>query len=44
LFARFTRNEHFKWTDNTGKNMIFGGRFLILPKGKMPSKATEIEL
>ena len=44
LFCRFTRNEHFKWTDRTGKNMIFGGRFLILPKGKMPSKATEVKL
>lgn len=44
LFARFTRNEHFKWTDETGKNMIFGGRFLILPKGKMPSKAVEVKL
>lgn len=44
LFTRFTRNEAFKWTDETGKNMIFGGRFLILPKGKMPSKAVEIEL
>jgi len=44
LFTRFTRNEGFKWTDETGKNMIFGGRFLILPKGKMPSKAIEVNL
>lgn len=44
LFARFTRNESFKWEDETGGNMILGGRFLILPKGKMPSKAIEIKM
>ena len=31
-------------TGTTENELIFGGRFLILPKGKMPSKATEVEL
>lgn len=44
IFCRFTRNEHFKWVDDKGKNMIFGGRFLILPKGKKPSASVEVKL
>lgn len=43
LYCRFTRKEVFRWLDEKGRNMILGGRFIILPKGKKATRAEEIK-
>lgn len=43
LYCRFTRKEVFRWSDDKGRNMVLGGRFMILPKGKKSARAEEIK-
>jgi hypothetical protein len=44
LSCRYTRRDDFRWTNQNGKNIMFGGRILVLPKGKMNTRAIEMKL
>jgi len=42
LYVRFTTKETFRWSNETGRNIILGGRCMIIPQGKKASTAIEI--
>jgi len=43
LYIRFTKKEVFRWNNENGRNIILGGRCMILPKGKKANRAEEIK-
>ena len=43
LYVRFTKKEVFRWTNENGRNIILGGRCMILPKGKKTTRSEEIK-
>lgn len=43
LYIRFTKKEVFRWNDEEGRNILLGGRCMILPKGKKTTRSEEIK-